>query len=155
MTPTNPIPGSYTSILIALDTAKGEPEATAHAKRLINQAKLLQPNTKKLHLFHACEHPITGYGEITGKNHAVNESQIRQEAYKPLKKWAESHNIPASNIHIVFGDIPTRLTESCLSNSIDLVIIGSHAGRSFQLFGANTTDDIIHHMISDVLTVKL
>ncbi|MFL0797938.1 MAG: universal stress protein [Cellvibrionaceae bacterium] len=146
---------AYINVLIAVDTTKSQDEATEHANKLIKQAMCIQNNPAYLHLFHACEHPITGYGELTGKNHAVNESQIRQESYQPMKKWAQSHDIPANNIHIGFGDTSTLLNETCLPLKIDLVVIGGNTAGGFQLFGSNTTDDVIHHTVSDVLTVRL
>lgn len=139
----------YSNILIAVDISEGSSEG------LIQAAKKLQADANNIYIFHACEHPITGYGELTGKNHPINETHIRQQAYQPMKQWADSNGIPQKNLILDFGDTAQLLNEHADRLNIDLVIIGSHSTHGFRLFGHSTTDDVINHMICDVLTIKI
>jgi universal stress protein A len=138
---------TYKTILCAIDFSDDN-------HRLI-EAALELTDTAHIHLAHACEHPITGYGELTGRNHQTTEHQIRQAAYPPLVKLAEHFGIIAKQAHIEFGrpsDVVVGIAESL---SIDLLVIGSHGHSGLRALLGSTANSIIHSAECNVLTVRI
>ncbi len=139
----------YTTLICAIDLSD-ESEA------IVTKAlKLAQHDTERIHLVHACEHPITGYGETTGRNHRVTESQIRQEVFPELKRIAENHEIPQDNIHIPFGKSADTIHDLCEELKADLIVVGSHGHSGLRLLLGSTANSVIHGAGCDVLTVRI
>ncbi len=139
----------YTTLICAIDLSD-ESEA------IVNKAiKLTQHDAERIHLVHACEHPITGYGETTGRNHQVTESQIRQDVFPELKRIAEKHEIPQDNIHIPFGKPADAIHTLSDELEADLIIVGSHGHSGLRLLLGSTANSVIHGAGCDVLTVRI
>lgn len=137
----------YNKILCAIDFSDDH-------KRLI-EAALGLTAADNIHLAHACEHPITGYGELTGRNHQVTEHQIRQTTYPQLQKLAENFELGTESIHIEFGrpaDVINKLSDAL---SINLVIIGSHGHSGLRALLGSTANSIIHSANCDILTIRM
>ena len=140
---------SYKSILIAVDLSDA-------SEQVIKQTLELGPKlNNKIHLIHTSEHPITGYGELTGKNHCATETQIRQEIYPALKKLSEKYSIPYKNLHIKFGCPADAIHEFAKQIGADLIVSGSHGKHGLQLLMGSTANSIIHGAKCDVLTVRI
>ena len=140
---------SYESILIAVDL-------TDESEKVIKQSLLLHPNLRcKAHLIHTVEHPVTGYGEITGKNHCVTETQIRQDIYPVLKKLSEKYGIPCQNLHIKFGCPANAIHKLAQQIEADLIVSGSHGKYGLQLLLGSTANSIVHGAQCDVLSVRI
>lgn len=139
----------YEAILIAIDLDEESSLIIRRGLALSNN----QPS--KLHIVHACEHPITGYGEQMGKNHRCTEVQIRQQVFPQLKALCDKYGIPSENLHIAFGrpaDTVHKLAEKMDSN---LIISGSHGKHGLQLLLGSTANSIVHGANCDVLTVRV
>lgn len=139
----------YTTLICAIDLSD---ESEAIVTKAI---KLTQHDPERIHLIHACEHPITGYGETTGRNHQVTESQIRQEVFPELKRIAESNEIPQENIHIPFGKPADAIHDLCDELKADLIVVGSHGHSGLRLLLGSTANSVIHGAKCDVLTVRI
>jgi|TARA_B110000116_G_C16761107_1_gene548467 universal stress protein A len=140
---------SYKSILIAVDLSD-------ESEQVIKQSLQLYPNLQsKVHLIHTAEQPVTGYGELIGKNHCASENQIRQEIYPTLKQLSEKYGIPCKNLHIKFGSPADTIHEFAEQIEADLIVSGSHGKHGIQLLLGSTANSIIHGAQCDVLTVRL
>ena len=137
----------YKTILCAIDFSDDN-------HRLI-EAALDLTGAVHIHLAHACEHPITGYGELTGRNHQTTEHQIRQAAYPQLVKLAERFGITPKQAHIEFGrpaDVVVGIIETL---GIDLLVIGSHGHSGLRALLGSTANSIIHSAGCNVLTIRM
>lgn len=139
----------YGAVLAAIDLSD---ESNCVIKRGL---RLVDGNREKLHLIHACEHPITGYGEATGKNHVVTEVQIRQEVYPELEGLAREYEIPHDNLHIEFGKAADVIHKMADDLHADLIVIGSHGKKGLKLLLGSTANSVIHGATCDVLTVRI
>lgn len=139
----------YQNIIVAIDLSSENQTILSRSLKLCNN------EPARLHLIHVCEHPITGYGEQTGKNHCVTETQIRQRVYPELKSLSEQHLIPNQNIHIQFGDPADTLHNFAESINADLIICGSHGKKGLMLLLGSTANSIVHGAKCDVLTIRV
>jgi len=110
---------------------------------------------QSIHLIHACEHPVTGYGESTGRNHAVTEIQIRQQVFPKLSQLAERFHIPQENLHIDFGSPAEVVHQLAHKIQADLIVSGSHGKSGLSLLLGSTASSILHDAKCDLLTVRI
>ncbi len=139
----------YNTLICAIDLSDESEAVVAKA------ITLAQQDGERIHLVHACEHPITGYGETTGRNHRVTEVQIRQDAFPALKQIAEQHQIPLDHIHIPFGKPADTIHTLCDELNADLIVVGSHGHSGLRLLLGSTANSVIHGADCDVLTVRI
>lgn len=138
---------TYKTILCAIDFSD--------ANHCLIEAALDLSTADHIHLAHACEHPITGYGELTGRNHQTTEHQIRQAAYPKLVKLAEKYAIAPQQTHIEFGR-PADVIEGLASSlEANLLVIGSHGHSGLRALLGSTANSIIHSSHCNVLTVRI
>jgi len=138
---------AYKTILCAIDFSDDN-------HRII-EAALDLTSAEHVHLVHACEHPITGYGELTGRNHQTTEHQIRQVAYPQLVKLADRYGIQAKQTHIEFGR-PADVIEAIADTmEVNLLVIGSHGHSGLRALLGSTANSIIHSAACNVLTVRI
>lgn len=138
----------FENILLAVDSPH-------HAVQLLETALQLQSDPEEIHIIHSCEHPITGYGEVTGQNHVVTETQIKQHAYRGISEVCRRYAIPLVNLHITSGNTATAIHEAAKELGTDLIIVGTHGEKGIHLFGRSLTDEIIHLAPCPVLTQKI
>lgn len=139
----------YQNILCAIDL---DTNSSRILKMAISQAG---GQTSKLQVIHTCEHPITGYGELTGSNLPTTETQIRQKVYPEFRAILESHGIPVSQGHIEFGQPSDAIHKLATQLSCDLIVIGSHGRSGLQLLFGSTSNSVLKDAPCDVLTVKV
>ncbi len=134
----------YQSVLVAVDLSEEAHQVVARARQL---------DSGQLHLVYVAEHPITGFGEQTGRNHRVSEIHIRQEIFPRLQALA--NDLPTDHLHIEFGDPADQVHELARRLGCDLVITGSHGKSGLKLLLGSTASSIVHGATCDVLTVRI
>ena len=138
----------YGVILVALDL-------TEDAKMVMRQARRLcgPEDSSQLHLVHVAEHPVSGYGNVTSKNHRVGELHLRQEIFPRLKALAD--DLDADRLHIAFGDAAEEVNRLADSLGASVIVTGSHGERGIRRLLGTTANSIAHHASCDVLTVRI
>lgn len=139
----------YQTILCAVDLSDESAIIIKKAMRLAGD------DPERVQVIHACEHPITGYGEITGKNHVITEAQIRQQAYPLLCQILETVGLDVGQGHIVFGRPADAVHELAKTLGADLIVTGSHGKAGIQLLLGSTANSILHGAECDVLTIRV
>ena len=139
----------YNRIVAAIDLSDESHLILQRALRLVGGHR------QRLHLVHVCEHPITGYGELTGKNHMVTEVQIRQGVYPRLEAIGREFDLPQQNLHIAFGRAADVIHTLAQTLESDLIVIGSHGKKGLELLLGSTANSVIHAAKCDVLTVRV
>ena len=153
----------YKKILIAINLADAPAQLsdknTGHKSDnslIIGRGLAISGNKpESIHIIHACEHPITGYGESTGKNHTVTETQIRQQIFPALSLLAEYFHIPNENLHIAFGSPANVVHQLAQKIQANLIVSGSHGKSGLSLLLGSTATSILHDAKCDLLTVKI
>lgn len=139
----------YQQPVIAIDVSDDAQTVLARGLRLAHQTP------EKALVIHASEHPITGYGEITGKNHVVTEVQIRQKIYPQLIAITRAAGIPDDNVFIEFGQPAEVVHQFAEKHNADIIVTGSHGKHGWQLILGSTASSVLHGAPCDVLTVRL
>lgn len=80
-----------------------------------------------VHLLYVGVHHVTGFGSMTARNLIANDMQIKQEIYPVLKELCGEENIPASNIHICFGDAADCIESFVADYEVDLLALGANS----------------------------
>lgn len=135
----------YTSALVAVAL---DEDSTA----LLDKARQLTP-AEHIHLAHIEEHPVTGYGDMTGKNHSVNELHIRQSLFPQLRELATPYAIPGNNVHIEFGDPAPEILALAQKLGSAVIIAGSHGKHGLGLLRSSVLKDLIQGANRDILSV--
>lgn len=138
---------AYLTVLAALDLTDDAAKVLARAQRICDR------EAGDLHLVHVAEHPVTGYGNITGKNHRVGEIQVRQQVYPHLR--ALGGDLPAENLHIAFGDPAEEVPILAEKLGAEVIVTGSHGERGIRRLLGSTASGIAHGANCDVLTVRI
>ena len=138
---------SYTRILVAV--ALGDD----HQARQLLEKALSLTSARNIHVVHVEEHPVTGLGDLTGRNHAMNEAQIRQRVFPALRELSDAYGLNSEHLHIVFGDPAPEIHALAQKLPSDLVVIGSHGSRGLKRLFGTTADDIVHSARMDTLMV--
>ncbi|GAB3106791.1 universal stress protein [Aestuariicella hydrocarbonica] len=139
----------YKNILCAIDL-------DANSVKIIQTALAVTGNDPAIiHVVHTCEHPITGYGELTGSNHQITETQIRQKTYPELCAVLEKVNIPKGQGHIIFGPPAEGVHKLAKELNCDLIVVGSHGKSGLRLLFGSTSNSVLHGAQCDVLTVRI
>lgn len=136
----------YSRLLCALDLADDN-------HRIIEKALSLAPR-EAIELLHACEHPITGYGELTGRNHKMTEHQIKQTVFPELTSLSKPYEFSQQQLHIKFGRPADTILEMANSINADLIIMGSHGHSGIRMLLGSTANSVVHSAECDVLTVR-
>lgn len=138
----------YEKILVAVDL-------TEDAKTVLRQARRLcgPDDSSQLHLIHVSEHPVTGHGNVTSKNHRVGEIHLRQEIFPRLQALAD--DLDAEQLHIAFGDAAEEVSRLANALGAHIIVTGSHGERGIRRLLGTTANSIAHHANCDVLTVRI
>ncbi len=139
----------YQRILCAIDLDD-------NSKKLLGTAlAMVDGEASRLHVLHVCEHPITGYGELTGKNLQITETQIRQKAYPILCEHLKEAGIAPDHGRIEFGKPSEIIHKQAAKLNCDLIVVGSHGRSGLQLLLGSTSNSVLHGASCDVLTVRI
>lgn len=138
---------SYRIILVALDLTSDSGRILARARRLCDR------DYSGLHIVHVAEHPVTGYGKATGKNHRVGEIQVRQQIFPQLKELAK--DLPTENLHIAFGEPADEVHLLADKLTAEVIVTGSHGATGIKRLLGSTASSIAHGAKCDVLTVRI
>lgn len=139
----------YTVLLVAVDLSEEANQVIEGALRAADQ------DTSHIHLAHVAEHPVTGIGEMLGRNHRATDFHVRQKVYPDLKALADSHGIPANNLHILLGEPADEIHALAGKLQAELIVCGSHGRRGFELLLGSTATRLLHSAECDVLTVRI
>ena len=106
-----------------------------------------------IHLAHVEEHPVTGFGDLTGKNHNSNEQHIRQTVFPQLQKIASEHGIPGHHLHIVFGDPAAEIITLARQLDSRLIIAGCHGKHGLGFLRSSVLKDMVQNTHTDILSI--
>ena len=141
----------YKHILLAVDFSANTENIVACAVEMVKQT------SAKLSLVHILDNipmPDTSYGAIISLGDESDNSLLEQEKTK-LNALGEKLSVPENQRWLIWGTPKDEITTLAAQESVDLIVIGSHARHGLALLLGSTASGVLHHAPCDVLAVRL
>jgi universal stress protein A len=140
----------YKHILLAVDFSDYNQKIALKAQRLATfyQAKLsllhVVDSASFIHLNYDLELPDTNLNDLLIKSSKKKLEQLTKDLQlRCQQKW------------VVVGYSHEEIIRVAKENSVDLIVIGSHARHGLRLLLGSTANAVLHHSNCDVLAVRL
>jgi universal stress protein A len=137
----------YKKILVALDVYATEGLVLKKALKIAN--KPVDISLIHVTLPHVYFEP---YGASFGGDFV---SEIRQEAEQRIKKIAQTHAIPDSQVYVKVGSPADEIHATAKEIKADLIVMGTHGKKGLKLLLGSTANGVLHGVKCDVLAVKV
>ncbi len=90
---------------------------------------------------------FSGLGEL--------ESRLSEELKHKLTMLGEKFNVPADHLHVLNGSPASEIHRFASENHVQLIVIGTHGRKGFQLLLGSTANAVLHGAACDVLAVRI
>ena len=139
----------YRRILLAIDLTE-ESRQVAESATAIAEAFGAQ-----LHVIHVIEPLSLAYGGDIPMDLSSVQEQIHEQAKSHLAEFAKGLNVPADRQYLIFGRPESEIHRIAETNSMDLIIVGSHGRHGLALLLGSTANGVLHGASCDVLAVRV
>lgn len=140
---------TYKNMLVAIDL-------TEEAPQVLNKAKALADSQgAELILAHVVEPVGYAYGGDIPMDLSELQDQLDKAAREQLAKYGEDYGIGASNQVVTVGRPESEVHRLVKEHGVDLVVVGSHGRKGFQLLLGSTANGVLHGTECDVLAVRI
>ena len=139
----------YSKILVAVDLSE---DSAMVAKRAHSVAAGINA---ELHVIHVIEPLSFAYGGDIPMDFSGIQDEIHQQASAQLKRFGETHEIPAERQHIVLGRPEVEIHSTAEEVGADLSVVGSHGRYGLALLMGSTANGVLHGASCDVLAVRV
>ena len=139
----------YRRILLAVDL-------TDECRRVAERARALADrDDAALHIVHVIEPLVLAYGGDMPMDLSAVQDQIEEQAHAHLAAFAASFNVPPAHRHLVFGRPESEIHRLAETESMDLIVVGSHGRHGLALLLGSTANGVLHAASCDVLAVRV
>ncbi|WP_166263696.1 universal stress protein [Marinobacter caseinilyticus] len=139
----------YKKVLVAIDL-------TEEAPQVLNKAKALHEGDDfALILVHVVEPVGYAYGGDIPMDLTELQEQLDKAAKDQLRAYGNEYGIPEDHQIVTVGRPESEIHRLCKELSADLVIVGSHGRKGFQLLLGSTANGVLHGATCDVLAVRI
>lgn len=143
----------YQRILIAVDLS-------SESEQVLRKAQHLVADNVVTHLVYVQEPMDNVYVGIVPQSAAYGglgelEAQLRKEYQQKLNELGEKYAIAADHRHILNGAPAREIHDFAEAREIDLIVIGTHGQKGFQLLLGSTANSVLHGAKCDVLSVRI
>lgn len=140
---------TYKKMLVAIDL-------TEEAPQVLNKAKAIaDAQGAKLLLAHVVEPVGYAYGGDIPMDLTELQDQLDKAAREQLSKYGEEYGIEKDSQVVTVGRPESEIHRLVKEQSIDLVIVGSHGRKGFQLLLGSTANGVLHGTECDVLAIRI
>ncbi|MDK9558104.1 universal stress protein [Marinobacter sp. M216] len=140
---------AYKKMLVAIDL-------TEEAPQVLNKAKAVcEAHGAELMLIHVVEPVGYAYGGDIPMDLTELQDQLDKAAHEQLASYGDQHGIPKSNQIVTVGRPESEIHRLAKEQQVDLVIVGSHGRKGFQLLLGSTANGVLHGTECDVLAVRI
>lgn len=144
---------TYQKILVAVDLS-GESDM------VLRKAQQIAGLDADIHLVYVQEPMDNVYVGIVPQSAAFSglgdiEAQLGAELKQKLTVLGEKFNIAAENQHILNGSPAHEIHHFAESHGIELIVIGTHGQKGWQLLLGSTANAVLHGAVCDVLSVRI
>lgn len=140
---------AYRKMLVAIDLTEEAPQVLTKAKAVAeaHQADLM--------LIHVVEPVGYAYGGDIPMDLTELQDQLDKAAHEQLAGYGEQYGIPAANQLVCVGRPESEIHRLAKEHQVDLIIVGSHGRKGFQLLLGSTANGVLHGTECDVLAVRI
>lgn len=140
---------TYKKMLVAIDL-------TEEAPQVLNKAKAIcDAQGAELLLVHVVEPVGYAYGGDIPMDLSELQDQLDKAAREQLGKYGDEYGIAAANQVVTVGRPESEIHRLAKEHNVDLVIVGSHGRKGFQLLLGSTANGVLHGTECDVLAVRI
>ncbi|NWO08444.1 MAG: universal stress protein [Alteromonadaceae bacterium] len=140
---------TYKKMLVAIDL-------TEEAPQVLNKAKALADSQNaELMLVHVVEPVGYAYGGDIPMDLSELQDQLDKAAREQLAKYGEEFSIEAANQVVTVGRPESEVHRLVKEHQVDLVVVGSHGRKGFQLLLGSTANGVLHGTECDVLAIRI
>lgn len=144
---------NYQKILVAVDLSN-ESEA------VLTRAQLIAGDGAVIHLVYVQEPMDNVYVGIVPQSAAFSglgdlEAQLGEELKQKLTALGENFDVPGGQLHILSGSPAHEIHRFAKDNDIQLIVIGTHGQKGWQLLLGSTANAVLHGAGCDVLSVRV
>jgi len=140
---------TYKKILVAIDLTEEAPQVLDKAQAIAASEGV------ELMLVHVVEPVGYAYGGDIPMDLSELQDQLDKAAHEQLGKYGEQYGIPKDKQVVTVGRPESEIHRLVKEDDIDLVIVGSHGRKGFQLLLGSTANGVLHGTQCDVLAVRI
>ncbi|MCG7199802.1 universal stress protein [Marinobacter pelagius] len=140
---------AYKKMLVAIDL-------TEEAPQVLNKAKAMSSaHGAELMLVHVVEPVGYAYGGDIPMDLTELQDQLDKAAKEQLGKYGDEYGVTKENQVVTVGRPESEIHRLAKEQDVDLVIVGSHGRKGFQLLLGSTANGVLHGTECDVLAVRI
>lgn len=140
---------AYKKMLVAIDL-------TEEAPQVLNKAKAVSSaHGAELMLVHVVEPVGYAYGGDIPMDLTELQDQLDKAAKEQLGKYGDEYGVAKENQVVTVGRPESEIHRLAKEQDVDLVIVGSHGRKGFQLLLGSTANGVLHGTECDVLAVRI
>lgn len=139
----------YQKVLVAIDLTEEAPQVLAKAMALS------KAHDAEVVLVHVVEPVGYAYGGDIPMDLTELQEQLDKAAKEKLHSYGEKHGITPENQLVMVGRPESEIHRLSEELSADLVVVGSHGRKGFQLLLGSTANGVLHGAACDVLAVRI
>jgi universal stress protein A len=144
---------TYRKILVAVDLS-------SESEVVLNKAQLIADADAEIHLVYVQEPMDNVYVGIVPQSAAFSglgdlESQLGDELKQKLAALGEKFGLAPEYLHILHGSPANEIHRFAKETGSQLIVIGTHGQKGFQLLLGSTANAVLHGAGCDVLSVRI
>lgn len=140
---------TYKKMLVAIDLTEEAPQVLAKARTLADS------QDAELMLVHVVEPVGYAYGGDIPMDLSELQDQLDKAAREQLGKYGEEYGIEQANQIVTVGRPESEVHRLVKEHKVDLVVVGSHGRKGFQLLLGSTANGVLHGTECDVLAIRI
>ncbi|MFP3978642.1 universal stress protein [Marinobacter sp. KMM 10035] len=140
---------AYNKMLVAIDL-------TEEAPQVLEKAKAMSvAHGANLVLVHVVEPVGYAYGGDIPMDLTELQTQLDKAAREQLAAYGEQYGVEKTNQIVTVGRPESEIHRLVKEQAADLVIVGSHGRKGFQLLLGSTANGVLHGTECDVLAIRI
>ena len=140
---------AYKKMLVAIDLSEEAPQ-------VLNKAKAMsEAYSAELMLVHVVEPVGYAYGGDIPMDLTELQDQLDKAAREQLGAYGDQYGVSGTNQVVTVGRPESEIHRLAKEQDVDLVIVGSHGRKGFQLLLGSTANGVLHGTECDVLAVRI
>lgn len=140
---------AFNKMLVAIDLTEEAPQVLDKAKAMS------EAHNAELLLVHVVEPVGYAYGGDIPMDLTELQDQLDKAAHEQLETYGSQYGVDKSRQVVAVGRPESEIHRIAKEENVDLVIVGSHGRKGFQLLLGSTANGVLHGTECDVLAVRI
>lgn len=140
---------TYKKVLVAIDLTEEAPQVLTKA------VEVCRAHQAELVLVHVVEPVGYAYGGDIPMDLTELQDQLDKAAREQLTTYGTQYDVREENQVVCVGRPESEIHRLAKEHGVDLVIVGSHGRKGFQLLLGSTANGVLHGTECDVLAVRI